>query len=509
MDFRDLLRIIKLNLPVVISSVIIAFLFSSVATFAATPIYNSTSRLFVSIPGSALDIASLATGSSFAESRVKSYARIIDGPLTLEPVIAKLNLDYSVQELAQMVQADAPIDTVLIDIIVENPDANLAANIANAIGVQFAITASSLEFSSDGAVSPVKVSMVKYALPSSTPSSPNKVANLLAGAVFGFGLGVGLALLRRLFDSTVKNEDDLHEVPLLTAVPFDKEAEVSPLITQVNKYSIRVESFRLLRTNLQFISPENPPKVISVASAVPGEGKTTTATNISISLVLAGFKVLLLECDLRRPKVSKYLGVMTSAAGVSELIASRSSFNYKQYLHHFFPDPASKMKLDFIPSGLIPPNPSELLNSNRYRTLITAVSKDYDYVIVDSPPILPVADASLIATHVDGVLIVVHAGVTKNTQYRGAIEAIANVNSKVLGVALNMIPPDSRRAQDYGYKYGYSGEYKSAYGYSYNYSYGKNNEVLAYAPNDEVPQKIETVRIIAQISGTIKRIFKK
>ena len=505
MDFRDIIRVAKVNLPLVITSVITTFLFASIITFASTPIYKSDARIFVSIPGSSLDIASLATGSSFAESRVKSYAKIIDGPLTLGPVIKKLKLDYSIQELASMVSADAPIDTVLIDISVTNPDANLAANIANEVGAQFAITASSLEFSSDGAASPVKVSMVKYAVPSPSPSSPNKVANLLAGVIFGFGIGLGLALIRTLFDSTVKNEDDLRGFPLLTAVPFDKDAVESPLITQVDKYSIRVESFRLLRTNLQFLSPERPPKVISIASALPGEGKTTTATNISISLVLAGFKVLLIECDLRRPKVAKYLGAINSGGGVSELITSRSSIPYKNFVQHFFPSPSSKLKLDFIPSGVIPPNPSELLNSSRYQSLIKSVSKDYDYVIIDSPPILPVADASLIATHADGVVIVVHAGQTKNTQFRGAIEAINNVNSRVLGVCLNMIPPDSRRAQDYGYKYGYSGEYRASYGYSYNYNYGKDKELLAYAPEDASAPKVEPSELLSKYIRRFKR----
>ena len=505
MDFQDFFRVIKVNLKLVISTIIISFLLASIFTFTATPIYSSNARLFVSIPGAALDVSSLATGSSFAESRVKSYAKIIDGPLTLGPVIKELKLPYSIDQLASMVQADAPLDTVLIDIIVDNPDANLAANIANAIAKQFELTASTLEFSSDGAVSPVKVSMVKFAIPNTSPSSPNKFANLLAGVIFGLGAGIGLALLRRLLDSTVKNETDLQDTPLLSAVLWDAEAEVSPLLTQADKYSVRVESFRQLRTNLQFISPEYPPKLIAVASALPGEGKTTTATNLAISLSVAGFKVLLLECDLRRPKVGKYLGFTTRSKGLTELLTSRTNAGYKTFVQEFYPSNSSKLKLDYISSGAIPPNPSELLNSERFSSLLKTMRKNYDYVIVDSPPILPVADTSLIATNVDGVLMVVHAGVTKKNQYLGAVESIRSVNSNVIGAVLNMIPPDSRRAQDYGYKYGYSGEYKSGYGYTYKYNYGKESELLAYAPVDETPRKIESAEIIFRVKSIFNR----
>jgi capsular exopolysaccharide synthesis family protein len=308
-----------------------------------------------------------------------------------------------------------------------------------------------------------------------------------------------------VLDSTLINVYDLEGYPLLSAVPFDKEASVSPLITQVDKYSIRVESFRLLRTNLQFLSPEKPPKVISIASALPGEGKTTTAINVSISLVLAGFKVLLLECDLRRPKVAMYLGLPKTGKGISEFISSRVGNNLNQYLQSFYPNPDLKLKLDFIPSGVIPPNPSELLTSSRFESLIKSFSKNYDYVILDSPPILPVSDASIIATSVDGVLLVIHAGNTKKTQYQGAIDAIESVNSSVLGVMLNMIPADSRRAQDYGYKYGYAGEYSSAYGYSYRYSYGSKKELLAYAPQDQIPQKIEISDLFSRLTKRISR----
>lgn len=514
MEFRDLIRVVKVNLPLVVSSIITSFLLSAIVTFTISPLYTSSARLFISIPGSALDISSLATGSSFAEARVKSYAKIVDGPLTLLPVIKKLNLSYSVEQLASMVSADAPLGTVLVDISVENSDSNLASNLANSVAAQFALTVAELEFASAGTESPVKVTLVKYATPSGKASSPNKIANLLIGVLFGFGIGVGLALLRRLLDLTVKSEIDLLGYPLLAAMVFDPEAANKPLTSQMDKYSVRVETYRLLRTNLQFISPENPPQVIAIASALPGEGKTTSSLNLSLALVVSGFKVLLIECDLRRPKVSTYLGVAKSKPGLSELLVSRSRFEFRPFVQHFFPNPLQKQKIDFIAAGAIPPNPSELLNSDRFTSLIKFARENYDYVILDSSPILPVADASLVATHSDGVLMIVGAGTTKKSQFSGAVDAICGVNSKILGVMLNRIPRDSRRAQDYGYKYGYAGAYSESYSryYSdlYGYSYGENQELLAYAPLLEQPPKIKvstlTVRIVNKIRSLKKKI---
>jgi non-specific protein-tyrosine kinase len=243
--------------------------------------YQSQAELFVSTPASALDISALATGSSFSQQRVKSYAQIINSPLTLNPVIEKLQLDITPAALAEQITASAPLDTVLIALTVTDSNPNRAAAIANAVAEQFGATVGNLELHGQGVDSPVKVSTVQYGVVPSAPSSPKKTINFALGLLLGLGLGIGLASLRRILDNTIKNEDDLGGTPLLAAIGFDKDADEKPLLTQIGRYSARTEAYRTLRTNLQFLRPDDHPQVIVVTSALPGEGKTTGAINLA------------------------------------------------------------------------------------------------------------------------------------------------------------------------------------------------------------------------------------
>ena len=432
--------------------------------------YESTIQLFVSTPSSAVDISALAQGSSFSQQRVKSYAQVINGSATLEPVIQKLKLPYSVQELASNVKATAPLDTVLINVSVMDADPITAANIANAIGYQFTSTASNLEFGDQA--TGIKVSVVKAAIASSSPASPKKLLNLLLGIILGFGLGLALALVRIIFDNTIKNEEQLENIPLLAAITFDKEAKKKPLITDIDRYAVRSEAFRTLRTNLQFINPDSPNKVIALTSASPSEGKTTTAINLAIALSLAGHKTLFIEADMRRPKLTKYTNLTHRQFGFADLLAlPAGEISESQILKAS--QALGDSGLQVISSGDLPANPSELLNSQNLETILDLSRNMFDYVIIDTPPILAVTDAAIIATKSDGVLVVIYAGNTVTSQLKGVLTAISQVGANCIGVVLNMIPTRARDYDNYGYRYGYS------YGYKYR---SKSNYGAYYAP---------------------------
>jgi capsular exopolysaccharide synthesis family protein len=303
-----------------------------------------------------------------------------------------------------------------------------------------------------------------------------------------------VASLRRLLDNSVKNEDDLTGTPLLAAVGFDAMADEKPLITQIGRYAARTEAFRTIRTNLQYIRPDSPPKVIVVTSALPGEGKTTSAMNLALSLSQAGSKTLLIEADLRRPKISIYMEFSAKASGLTEILASAKSITpllLKKNIHRY-----DDSKLDVLPAGVVPPNPSELLASHRFDKLITVLRKKYKYIIIDCPPLLPVTDAAIVSARVDGSILVIHAGVTKKPQFTGARDAMLSVGSTILGVILNMIP-ESSLEYEYGYRYGYPRYYGNHY-----LPYGSKKETVAgYEPRAEDLSRIEREDSFQHIKG--------
>lgn len=471
MDLKSFYQLILRNLPLVVASSLLVLGISAGVTFTTTPIYQAKVQLFVSTPSSALDLSALVQGSSFSQQRVKSYAQIVNGPNTLNPIIEQLNLPYSYEELADAVSATAPLDTVLISVTVSDPDPARARDIANAIGSQFSITANDLEMTDAGFSDRVQVSMVKNASLPDKPSSPKTALNLLLGLILGFGLGIGLSLIRVIFDNTIKTEDDLDGSPVLASISFDATAERFPLITQISKYAPRTEAFRQLRTNVQFVNPDNPPKVIAVTSAVPFEGKTSSSANIAISFASAGFKTLLIEADMRRPKLNEYMLFVKRRSGLSEILSGRISGPISTRLKKTgwsFEDKG----LSVLSSGAIPPNPSELLDSETFKELVAYARKNYDYVIVDCPPTLLVADAAIISSQCDGVILVTHVGKTRRNQFLGAQENISAVGANIIGVLMNMVPQS--RTDEYGRKYGYG------YGYGYGYSFRRNRSYRSY-----------------------------
>ena len=493
MELLQYWRLIIQNRLLIAACTTLGLIAAIVITFTTTPTYQAKSQIFVSTPASTVDISALATGSSFSQQRVKSYAQIINSPLTLAPVVKKLNLSITPEELSEMVSASAPLDTVLIVLTVTDTDPQRAADIANAVAKQFGVTVSKLELQGIGSDSPVKVSTVLKAVPANSPASPKKAINLALGLLLGFGLGIGLASLRRLLDNTIKNEDDLQGTPLLAAIGFDILADEKPLVTQIGRYAARAESFRTFRTNLQFVRPDSHPQVIVITSALPGEGKTTSAINLAISLAQAGAKTILLEADLRRPKIPIYLEFPIKAEGLSELISGQKKLTTASLKSLIRKEESSGLKV--LPSGNIPPNPSELLGSAKFGELIAMLRKQFEYVIIDCPPLLPVTDAAVVAAKADGAVLVVHAGATKKPHFVGSRDAMSSVGSTILGVVLNKIPEASLE-YEYGYRYGYPRYYGAHYR-----PYANRPEAQNYAPNAEDLARLEHEDSIEQIKG--------
>jgi len=209
-------------------------------------------------------------------------------------------------------------------------------------------------------------------------------------------------------------------VPLLAAIGFDKSAEKFPLVTQISRYAPRTEAFRHLRTNIQYAQDGKAPKVISVTSAIPNEGKTSSSINLAISLANAGLRTCLVEADLRKPKASKYLSLNREILGLADYLQSAQiqKISIDNYLHSW-----GDQGLAVLPSGSTPENPSELLEGAKFANLIEVLRERFDFVVIDTPPALPVADAAIIASRTDGVIVIVKAGETKKNQFQGVCDS--------------------------------------------------------------------------------------
>jgi capsular exopolysaccharide synthesis family protein len=283
------------------------------------------------------------------------------------------------------------------------------------------------------------------------PSSPNTLLNLALGLLIGLAIGVGVAILRTALDNRVRSPRDAEQItnaPAIGAIAYDTKAKERPLIVHVDPLSPRAESFRALRTNLQFLDMGGRASFV-ITSSIPSEGKSTTTINLAIALADAGKRVALLDTDLRKPKVAEYLGI-EGGAGLTDVLIGRASVNDVML-------PWGGRSLYVLPAGKIPPNPSELLGSQQMTMLLEMLERDFDVVLCDAPPLLPVTDAAILARATSGAMMVVASGKTTKHQLTGATDALETVGAKLAGFVMSMVPtrgPDSYYS-GYGYGYGY------------------------------------------------------
>ena len=246
-------------------------------------------------------------------------------------MVSELKLDKDPRSLAQSIDARVKPDTVVLSISVTDPSAKEAQRLTQAVAETFVAYVSELETPPGKSTAPVKASIVDRATVPETPVSPQPLRNLAVAAILGLGVGIGLAAVRDRLDKRIKSIEDIRRVsedaPLLGTILFDRKASKEPLILGLKSHSPRVESYRVLRTNLQFVQAGAESKVIVVTSAVPNEGKSSTAANLAISLAEAGDSVLLLEGDLRRPRATQYLHLEHS---VGLIRAPSTSFRRQQ-----------------------------------------------------------------------------------------------------------------------------------------------------------------------------------
>lgn len=287
----------------------------------------------------------------------------------------------------------------------------------------------------------------------SAPTSPvlpqttrNAGLGLLAGAV----LGIALAFVAEQLDDSIKTRDDVERVDpdlpvlgVIPRVPGWRSAAEARLVTQADPKSVTSEAYRALRTSIRFFGVDRTLRTIQITSPSAGEGKTTTTANLAVTLSQTGQRVVIVSCDLRRPRAHDFFGLSNRVGLTSVLLG-------------VVPLPAAlqrvpgEERLAVLPSGPLPPNPSELLSSARTAELLAALASQFDTVLVDCPPVLPVTDAAVLSGRVDGTLVVVSARSTHRKALRRALEALRQVGAPVIGTVLNGAAPEGGYAYQYG-----------------------------------------------------------
>jgi capsular exopolysaccharide synthesis family protein len=448
-DFKELLRMAQRRWLTIVVFVLLSLGAAGALTYSQTPQYHSTARVFISTEASGNSTDAYAS-ALFSVQRVQSYAQLATSRELMQRVIARLNLNLTPSQLSSKINSSVAENTVIIDITVVDPSPAVAQQIAKAESEVFTDYLAELETPVDKSASPVKATVVDPASYNATQVSPKPAANLVIAGFLGLLVGMGVAFLRELLDNTVSSADDVEKIlgaPVLASVGYDGEVPKHPLLTEAGSHTPRVEAFRLLRTNLQFLNLDTRPNSIVITSAVQSEGKTSTATNLAIALAQTGLRVLLVDGDLRRPKVASMLGLERSV-GLTTILVGRSELHDSIQRH-------AASGIYFLASGPIPPNPTEVLQSHAAQSLFDRVSQMFDMVIIDAPPLLPVSDAAIIARDVDGAILVVRHGKTTKEQLRQAGLRLSQVGATMLGTMVNMTPKRGGKAYGYGYGYGY------------------------------------------------------
>jgi len=293
------------------------------------------------------------------------------------------------------------------------------------------------------------------------PVKPKKKLNVFLAIILGLFTGIGLAFFFEYLDNTIKIPEDVKQhlkIPYLGLTPlfstenkWNLRDDTSPeLVTFNYPRSTASESYRGIRTNIRFSSAESVPQVILITSAGPQEGKTITTANLAVTMAQADSKVIILDCDMRRPQIHKLFGI-AKEHGVSNLLVGSSNAG-EAIIHTRIPN------LDVIPCGSIPPNPSELLGSTRMVTLLNALRKRYAHILIDSPPSTAVTDAVVLSKSVDGVILVIRAGDTAREIVKNGVAQFGVVGASILGAVLNGVDMGRDGYYYYQYYYYYYGE---------------------------------------------------
>lgn len=445
MELQQYLQIVRRYWRSTLATVFLCIALAAGFTVLQSPTYTATSSVFISVESGGT-AGELSQGATYAERQVGSFISVATSAMVLQPVIDELGLDLSVKQLADKLSVTSPSATSIIKVSADDESAQRSADLANAVAASLQRSTEELAPAGPDGNRLVSATIIDRAVAPAAPSAPRPAMNLALGALLGLLLGFGQAVLRTVLDTRVRTVDDVAEVtdaPVLAAIEHHEPSHVGNRAANAGGgvQWASAEAYRKLRTSIGFVGlgGERRPSMV-ITSSVSSEGKTETSTNLARVLALAGERVLLIDADLRRPAVGERLGI-DSELGLSDVLTGRGSL--QDLIINVGPG-----NLGVLPAGTVPPNPSELLGSEAMQHLLATVERQYDYVLLDAPPLLPVTDAVILAAETGGAVVVSRASTVRRHQLAAALNALESADVALLGVVLNDVsasPTDSHR----------------------------------------------------------------
>jgi len=428
----NILQILKLLLGkwwlVASCCVLVAGVCFGVSKYLLEPKYEASVMFYVNNLSFAEDNRLSGSDVDASKSLVETYRVILSTRQMLDELIEQAEVDLSAEQVEEMISAAAVDRTGMLQVNVTGPDAETVYRLARAIGEGFPGKVEQI-LTGSGA------SLAEPARMPYRPSSPNVLRNTVSGALFGFVLGCSLILLRALFDVTLRREKQLTELldyPLLARIPEHAgDGGGRSMVGQRLKNQDQ-EGYKTLRTGLEYaLAHVEGSRAVGVSSAMAGEGKSTSAANLAFVLSQLNRRVVLLECDLRRPSLHEKLP-LSDGPGLSEYLCGQAALE-----DVIRPCTLRGGSFFTVRAGRVPPNPSELLNSRRMETLIQQLRKEYDDIILDLPPVGEVSDALNAARYTDGTVLVVRRNYCNSLRLRAAVRQFEALEARILGIVLN------------------------------------------------------------------------
>lgn len=430
MDVTGFLHVLRRRIYAVLLCLVAGVGGALALTASTEELYRAQARVVVNIPPGA-SVMQGTQGLQLTSELLPTYAQIATSRRVADKVRNALSLPESSEQVQAKLSASPQPQTLLIDVAASDRDPVRARSIADAAAVALSEAVADLERERT-AGSAITVSLLDGALLPRQPVAPRPVYNLVLGILLGLGSGVLLALVIDGLDRTVKTAAALElavGAPVLALVPRRRRGQET-LITVTDPQDALSEAYRTLRTSVLYLHPDARMQVLVVTSAVKGEGKTTTVLNLAVALAQGGERVVVVDADLRRTSVARELG-LEGAVGLTTVVTRRVELGeaLQTWQDLFW----------VLPSGELPPNPSEIVGSQSMAQVLDELRTSYDVVLVDTPPVLAVTDAVALSTQADGVILVGHAGSTPRQVLAEARRRLDGVGAPVVGCVLNAV----------------------------------------------------------------------